>query len=328
MPLRSPIALLLILSVIVSPRLVRADDTALAYIPAAAEIARLLGALDVLPNESENDGWDASRGFAVAMTETRVFDLYASARILRSETEARRYFDDVAGAVSTENERTDARKSPEVARFLNATDALDVRLIYFDPDLRSRQSDYARLIQFGRIVVLIEAIGSPEFDDRNQVDLERERALNRLSEIIAGKVAFYAPDAPKAIPALTPFAKEWGRHGMSLSLDATGHGELTWRVYRWCQEDPTPPCDRLLGNVIDPGGGAAIAFLRIDGASAHGIVIGSTDPEVVSLGPIMITLREHGTLEMQQGGEPLRFCGPDFATLAPPHVLAAAPCGA
>jgi hypothetical protein len=307
---------------------VNASQTGAVYVPAATEVSALLAPLDVIPNDSVNDGWDASAGFTVVVNAERGFDLFASARVLASEAEGRSFFDDVGGAVSTDNERTSASKSPEIARQLNADEVWEMRLIYNDPDLKARQSDYARLVRYGRVVTLIEAIGDPALDDSGKVDEVRERSINRLSELIAGKVAFYPVDPARQIPALAPFARAWSRHGMTLNLDQAGHGELTWRIYRWCQDDPAPPCDRLQNNVIDPGGGAAIAFTRVDGRTAYGVVIGSADIDTLDIGPVSLTLRDDGTAALQQGGEPMVLCGPDFTSSDSPAVQRESLCGA
>lgn len=326
--LRFVSALLLLLALMVpAAGTAAAQQTPIRYVPTPVEIARLLGNDRVIANEAENDGWDESSGYVVAIGADRTYDLFASARILRGEIEARRYFEDVSQVVSAENERTESRRMPDVARQLNAEEILDVKLIFVDPEYRTRQSDYVRLLRFGRVVVMLEALGDPAFDDRGMLDTERARAIDRLSELMAGRIVFYPPDAARPMSALAPFAQEWTRHGANLTLGQTGRAELFWRAYRWCHLDPTPPCDRMQGNVIDPGGGAAIAVLRVEGTTAHGVVIGSSDTDAIGLGAITISLSDHGTLEMRQGRAYLRLCGPDFYAQAPAEVQAEQPCG-
>jgi hypothetical protein len=307
---------------------VSAQSEGATYVPAASEVSRLLAPMSIVTSEEVNDGWDASAGFTALVNTERGFDLFASARVLPSEAESRGFFDDVAAAVTTENERTSASKSAEVADRLSADESWEIRLIYDDPDLRARQSDYARLLRFGRVVILLESIGDPALDDLGKVDEVRESSINRLSELIAGKVAFYPVDGGRPIPALEPFATQWATHGVSLDVDTTGHGELTWRIYRWCSDDPTPPCDRLQSSEIDPGGGAAIAFTRVDGQTAHGFVIGSTDTTRTAIGPVTMTIDGNGMAQLRQIGQPSVLCGPDFARLAPHAVQDEHPCGA
>ncbi|MFN0074323.1 MAG: hypothetical protein ACKVVP_22815 [Chloroflexota bacterium] len=311
------------------PGFARASQPGIIYVPTASEIARLLAPIvELIPNEAENDGWDASVGFTVLSRPDRAFQLISSARVLGSDLEGRSFLESVGSTVSNEHERTDAKQAPEVARLLNADEALEFRLIYEDPDVHARKSDYARLLRFGRVVILVEAIGDPSFDDTGRVDTERERSLNRISELIAGKVAFYPPDSIRIRPAIAPFAKDWSRHGVNLNVEPTGQGELSWRIYRWCRDDPTPPCDRIYEDVVDPGGGAAIAILRVDGFTAHGVVIGTTDADTVALGPVTMTRGDYGMLELRQVGAPIILCGPDFQTLAPPERITDHPCGA
>jgi hypothetical protein len=127
---------------------------------------------------------------------------------------------------------------------------------------------------------------------------------------------------------MAPFARDWGKHGMSLGVDSTGHGQATWRVYSWCSDDPTPPCDGMVNSMIEPGGRGAFVFHRVSGNTAYGTVIGTTDGASLPLGSITLTLVEYGMARLTSGGEPIVLCGPDYVKLAPPAVQAQSPCGA
>jgi hypothetical protein len=128
---------------------------------------------------------------------------------------------------------------------------------------------------------------------------------------------------------VAPFAKEWGGHELSLSIDPTGHGEGTWRVYKWCSDDPKPPCDGMINNEIQSGGRAALVFHRVSERTAYGTVIGTNDRESLPLGPIKLTVDDQGMAQLsQEGDQPMVLCGPDYLKLAPPEVQSQSPCGA
>ena len=126
-----------------------------------------------------------------------------------------------------------------------------------------------------------------------------------------------------------PFAKGWGRHGFGLRIDPDGQARAGWRIYKWCHEDPTPPCDRLVGNEIRSGGGARLVFTRVEDTTAYGEVLETSDPETLAIGPVSFTLTMFGMAQLaQDGSEGIDLCGPDFARLAPKEVLEESPCGA
>lgn len=72
-------------------------------------------------------------------------------------------------------------------------------------------------------------------------------------------------------------------------MTAARHGRIEYRVYRWCSEDPTPPCDDLQGNRIIDGGlitfDLTSAFPAGTAVVAEGQVTSSTDTNV-SLGRV------------------------------------------
>jgi len=63
---------------------------------------------------------------------------------------------------------------------------------------------------------------------------------------VAAEPATYATAASD----FTAFADSWEHHGFGLTLDASGDAQGGWRIYRWCSEEPAPPCDELSGNQI------------------------------------------------------------------------------
>jgi hypothetical protein len=131
-------------------------------------------------------------------------------------------------------------------------------------------------------------------------------------------------------PDLSSFAKGWGRHGFGLTIDANGQGSAIWRVYKWCSDDPTPPCDALVGNQIISGGSATLAFDRVDGATAFGRVLSSNNEPMFPLdSEVILMLLPYDMAMLRHGvGYETTLCGPDYANLAPESLFETFPCGA
>lgn len=128
-------------------------------------------------------------------------------------------------------------------------------------------------------------------------------------------------------PDFTAFAKGWSKHGFGIKINTDGSGEASWRTYKWCSDDPTPPCDSMEGNNIIDGGKATIKLSSVNGSTASGQVTSSSEPNVLIVAPLTLTILEYGMLELDQGSSKLSLCGPEFAKLAPESVLKTLPCG-
>jgi hypothetical protein len=116
---------------------------------------------------------------------------------------------------------------------------------------------------------------------------------------------------------------------MGLTVRPDGSATLTWRIYRWCRDDPAPPCDNLQGNLITPGGQATLDFTGQQGDIARGQVVASNDPARWPTGQtVTLTLEQYNMARLDHQGSAMQLCGPNFAVLAPPEVLATGPCGA
>jgi hypothetical protein len=130
-----------------------------------------------------------------------------------------------------------------------------------------------------------------------------------------------------------PFVGDWGAHGFYLGISPDGRGIARWRVYEWCGPLVPPPCDQLSGNIIISGGEAYISFTRPDRSTGSsrtlaGMVEGTTDPDRLRLGPVVLQLQAYGTAELQQDAQAVRtLCGPRFGE-APDWFKATFPCGA
>jgi hypothetical protein len=81
------------------------------------------------------------------------------------------------------------------------------------------------------------------------------------------------------------FAGGWSRHGEALIIGASGHGTMTFRTYRWCSQEPAPPCDALVGDSIDSGGHAAFVLTTIhaSGPTADGTLTTTNEPVPVGV---------------------------------------------
>jgi len=135
------------------------------------------------------------------------------------------------------------------------------------------------------------------------------------------------PETPP--PDFSPFAKQWGRHGFGMTIAISGEATATWRVYKWCSDDPTPPCDDMTDSQITSGGRATIVFDRVVGETAYGWVQESTD-ELTLSGNVSLTLQPYdmAVLETEGGGGPGTLCGPNYWQEAPDWLKEQSPCGA
>ena len=118
--------------------------------------------------------------------------------------------------------------------------------------------------------------------------------------------------APVALE-LAAFVGTWGSHvgAFTIKADGTGHG--VWRVYRWCTDNPTPPCDGLVKNSIIDGGNADIRVTAVHSDIASADVVSTTDAAALPKGVVSITLLPGYRLQV---GSLTPFCGPHAQTNA------------
>jgi hypothetical protein len=80
------------------------------------------------------------------------------------------------------------------------------------------------------------------------------------------------------------FVGSWVGHGRQLVVDANGSAKATYRVYVFCSQNPTPPCDQVIGNQIVSGGQVTLRVEKVVTANhmstATAIVLTSSDPKV------------------------------------------------
>jgi len=133
-------------------------------------------------------------------------------------------------------------------------------------------------------------------------------------------------------PDFRAFANDWWHHGFGMTVTADGEAIASWRVYRWCDQDPTPPCDADTPQGIVNGGRATIIFGDVDGATAYGWVKETTDEDTFYLGaPVSLTLLPYGLALLRHSLQtpssvPTILCGPDAEM--PGWLEDTRPCGA
>ncbi|GEM_PF-3331464 len=131
----------------------------------------------------------------------------------------------------------------------------------------------------------------------------------------------------KFVGDFSPYAKSWWHHGFTLTIDQNGSGTAQWRIYKFCKDDPTPPCDGIGKNDFD-GGHAEIVFTKVDKDVAYGEVVTSNHPNGLEMDSIRIKLLPYDMAELIQGSKVISLCGPQYSTLAPESLLKQHPCGA
>lgn len=138
-----------------------------------------------------------------------------------------------------------------------------------------------------------------------------------------------APPEPAEPPApdFSPFAKDWGRHGFGMTVTASGEATASWRVYKWCSDDPTPPCDDMTGNEIHNGGHATLVFESVVGETAFGRVLETNEPDLLSA-DVSLTLQPYDMALLESAGDSMTLCGPNFWDEAPESLRQESPCGA
>jgi hypothetical protein len=136
-------------------------------------------------------------------------------------------------------------------------------------------------------------------------------------------------EATSTGPDFSGFAKDWWHHGFVMTVQANGQSSATWRVYKWCSDDPNPPCDQILENRIISGGSGTLVFDRVDGPTAFGRVVTSSDQSSFALGSeVSLTLLPYDMATLRYGLYEMTLCGPNFADLAPKSISDTLPCGA
>lgn len=132
----------------------------------------------------------------------------------------------------------------------------------------------------------------------------------------AGEAPSTAPPAApasRALSGLGPLVGDWNGHGGGVHIGADGEGQATFRAYRFCTDDPTPPCDTMNGNAIIDGGHAQfrLTAARAPGA-ATGQVTSSDDPQAFQPGFAMtlsLTAGDVVLVSSSPTAQSVAYCG-------------------
>lgn len=78
------------------------------------------------------------------------------------------------------------------------------------------------------------------------------------------------------------FVGQWTGHGRALVVLGSGRATANYRVYKFCSQDPTPPCDNDTGNSITDGGRVELQIAQVrtenNTSTATAYVLSSSDP--------------------------------------------------
>jgi hypothetical protein len=122
-----------------------------------------------------------------------------------------------------------------------------------------------------------------------------------------------AAPAASALPGLGPLTGDWAGHGGGIHVGADGQGQATFRAYRFCSDDPTPPCDTMSGNTIVDGGHAQFRLTPSSGAgTATGRVVTSNDLEAFQPGFAMTVSLTPGDVMLVSSSptaQSVAYCG-------------------
>jgi len=88
---------------------------------------------------------------------------------------------------------------------------------------------------------------------------------------------------------LRPFVASWYWHGSIVQVRSDGTGTASWRIYSWCGDDPTPPCDSTVGNEIIDGGHAVFLLTTVQGVTALGRVVYASYGSKIPVGYLRLT---------------------------------------
>jgi hypothetical protein len=126
-----------------------------------------------------------------------------------------------------------------------------------------------------------------------------------------------APPVAPAVSALAGLGSligDWTGHGGGVHISADGQGQATFRAYRLCSDDPTPPCDTMSGTTIVDGGHAQFHLKpsTVPG-TATGQVTGSDDPAAFQPGFAMTVKLMPGDVMLvtsSPAAQGVAYCGP------------------
>ncbi|HWC37665.1 MAG TPA: zinc ribbon domain-containing protein [Acidimicrobiales bacterium] len=121
-----------------------------------------------------------------------------------------------------------------------------------------------------------------------------------------------------AVAGLAPLVGDWTGHGGGVHIGADGQGQATFRAYRFCSDDPTPPCDTMNGGRVVPGGHAQFRLTAASApGSARGQVTSSDDPGAFQPGFAMTISLSSGDVMLVSSSptaQSVAYCGSQAST--------------
>ncbi len=115
--------------------------------------------------------------------------------------------------------------------------------------------------------------------------------------------------AAPAASAYSAFVGKWIHHGGILTVDGSGHGFYTGRIYTTCDANHSTACDMLLGHYIYDGDFVSFYLSHHTGAAATGNVSNSALSWRVGAAATL-TLKGNDLVQLVAPGLDLTFCGP------------------
>jgi len=92
------------------------------------------------------------------------------------------------------------------------------------------------------------------------------------------------PNSIHTTPTPGIFVGKWNGHAGTLVFKKDGSATAVYRVYVWCSDNPTPPCDQMKGNLIISGGRVTLHLAEVITANgmskATAIVDTSSEPNI------------------------------------------------
>jgi hypothetical protein len=289
----------------------------------------------------EAPGVQAARRYLATSPDGRIFGIILRAAVLGSDQEAQWWAGMVEqqffrqGNVADEGREITERGGLDYLRW--------VRLIYFtDKSQEQLASSYVYILRRGAMVAIIEVAseatrreetGRVATDPFKGIEPDRSNALTALMDMYALRMGMLsATDLGDKLNAqnFAPFVEVWSRDGVQLKLEPGGRGAISWRMYRWCADDPKPPCDKLIGNDIQLGGTAVLNFSDVSGELAAGRVERTNDQSFLPTVDVALIRMPFDRLLFLdiENGKRILLCGPRFVETAPPEYDRLAPCGA
>jgi hypothetical protein len=144
----------------------------------------------------------------------------------------------------------------------------------------------ATVAQDEKFAAAVSPLAGATVEDINVVAAKAAAAQAKAVAELARQEKASADRLAAAAAEASTFTGIWNSHGGQLVVNADGSATLEYRMYVWCSDNPTPPCDQMRGNLIISGGHVTMHIVQVITASgmpkATAIVDTSSDPKIPS----------------------------------------------